>query len=93
MHSFHKCWPMPSELCHNELTACRIDNGNCQMSFRVADCRNMAMFQDGSFGAVLDKGTMDAMLCADDDTGNASKMLAEAYRVLQNGGLLSHQLF
>lgn len=82
-----------TEVCHEEFTACRMDNGTCQMSFQVADCRNMAMFQDGSFRAVLDKGTMDAMLCADDDTGNASKMLAEAYRVLQNGELLSLQQF
>eukprot|EP00892_Ulva_mutabilis_P012740 jgi/Ulvmu1/9839/UM056_0080.1 len=64
----------------------RRGSSSCQMQFEVADCRNMRSFDDNSFAAVLDKGTMDAMLCAEDDTGNACKMLNEVYRVLSNGG-------
>lgn len=67
------------------MNACRSGNSACQMSFQVVDCRHMPMFEDDCFSAVLDKGTMDAMLCAEDDTGNAAKMLAETYRVLRNG--------
>lgn len=69
---------------------CRRGSSSCDMAFEVADCRDMKDFEDCSFGAVLDKGTMDAMLCADDDTGNASKTLTEVYRVLRNGTSMKH---
>lgn len=56
------------------------------MTYRVSDCRNMPEFTDCSFGHVLDKGTMDALLCCKQGTENVMQMLLEIYRVLQPGG-------
>ena len=53
--------------------------------FMTADVRDLHMFQDSCFEVVLDKGTLDALLCAADDEGNASKMLQEVRRVLHPG--------
>ena len=56
------------------------------MGFRVLDMRDMAgAFADSAFDVVLDKGTLDAMLCADDDEGAAGGMLREVRRVLRPG--------
>jgi EEF1A lysine methyltransferase 4 len=40
----------------------------------------MPEFGDASFDAVLDKGTMDAILCGDSAQANAAAMLAECSR-------------
>uniref|UniRef100_A0A0A9DJ59 Methyltransferase type 11 domain-containing protein n=1 Tax=Arundo donax TaxID=35708 RepID=A0A0A9DJ59_ARUDO len=44
------------------------------------DVRDMSFFGDESFDCVFDKGTLDAMMCADDAPHGASKMLAEVAR-------------
>jgi hypothetical protein len=33
------------------------------ITYDVADCRAMPQFASGSFGGVLDKGTLDALMC------------------------------
>ena len=59
------------------------------MEFCVEDVRDMrGAFPDHSFDVALDKGTLDALLCADDDTGNADKMMRELRRVLRPGAFL-----
>lgn len=56
------------------------------MEFAVLDMRDMSRaYADGTFDTVLDKGTLDAMLCADDDEGAAGAMLREVRRVLCPG--------
>lgn len=42
-------------------------------------------FPDGSFDAVVDKGTLDALLCRGVD--NAQAMAVEMHRVLSKGGV------
>lgn len=42
-------------------------------------------FSDGSFDAVVDKGTLDALLCRGVD--NAQAMVVEMYRILSKGGV------
>jgi EEF1A lysine methyltransferase 4 len=64
---------------------CRSAHANMDMEFMTADVRDLHMFQDSCFEVVLDKGTLDALLCAADDEGNASKMLQEVRRVLHPG--------
>ena len=56
------------------------------MSFKVMDALNMKEFQTGSFNTIIDKGTLDSILCADNSVPNAQKMLAEVFRVLAPGG-------
>lgn len=55
------------------------------MSWQVVDATALS-FPDGYFDAVLDKGTLDSVLCGENSTSNATKMLAETSRVLKAGG-------
>ena len=52
------------------------------LSYLEADCRDMRQEfpTDGVFDLVLDKGTMDAMLCGAQSVESSSKMLHECYR-------------
>jgi len=44
-------------------------------------------FEDGIFDAVVDKGTLDCILCGDGSGPNAEQMLNEVYRVLAPTGV------
>ncbi|KAI8469001.1 MAG: S-adenosyl-L-methionine-dependent methyltransferase [Monoraphidium minutum] len=57
------------------------------LSYAVADCRDMPQYSDCEFGSVLDKGTVDALLCSKDGVQNVSGMFSEASRVLTPGGV------
>ncbi|CAL5094756.1 unnamed protein product [Urochloa decumbens] len=58
-----------------------------QLTYMQMDVRDMSFFGDESFDCVLDKGTLDAMMCADDAPDGASKMLAEVARLLRPHGI------
>ena len=47
----------------------------------------MEDFGDATFDAAVDKGTLDAILCGENSTANAQKMLSEIYRVLAPTGV------
>ncbi|MCL7024956.1 hypothetical protein MKW94_000016 [Papaver nudicaule] len=51
------------------------------------DVRDMSGFESGSFDAVLDKGTLDSIMCGHSSQENASKMLEEVGRVLKDSGV------
>ena len=57
-----------------------------KMKFKVVDVLDMKEFQNGTFNTVLDKGTLDCILCGDCSVPNAAKMMAEVFRVLAPGG-------
>ena len=44
-------------------------------------------YPDASFDAVLDKGTLDCLLCGESSTANTAKYMSEVSRVLKPGGL------
>jgi hypothetical protein len=56
-------------------------------TWEVADCRCMPQYQDASFGSVLDKGTLDAVLCSSHGTADAAAYIDEVYRLLVPGGV------
>ncbi|RLN27970.1 methyltransferase-like protein 13 [Panicum miliaceum] len=58
-----------------------------QLTYMQMDVRDMNFFGDESFDCVLNKGTLDAMMCADDAPDGASKMLAEVARLLRPHGI------
>lgn len=58
-----------------------------QLTYMQMDVRDMSFFGDESFDCVLDKGTLDAMMCGDDAPHGASKMLAEVARLVRPGGI------
>jgi len=56
------------------------------MKYYHMDARAMA-FDDNSFDVVMDKGTLDSVLCGDASLANANKMLTEVHRVLSPTGV------
>ena len=57
------------------------------MGYRVMDVMDMSEFKSGEFNSVIDKGTLDSILCGDNSVANAEKMITEVFRVLQSGGV------
>jgi ubiquinone/menaquinone biosynthesis C-methylase UbiE len=64
-----------------------LDKYNNELNFSLADIRNMAEYKDKSFDIIIDKGTLDAILCGNDSYNNAAEMLSECYRLLDDLGL------
>lgn len=56
------------------------------LAFKQMDVRSL-QYEDGTFDAVIDKGTLDSVLCGDGSGPNADAMLAEIYRVLSPTGV------
>ncbi|GKV06856.1 hypothetical protein SLEP1_g18679 [Rubroshorea leprosula] len=58
-----------------------------QLKYVEMDVRDMGTFEAGSFDAVIDKGTLDSILCGNNSRGNATRMLEEVGRVLKDNGV------
>lgn len=58
-----------------------------RLKYMVMDVRDMSAFDTRSFAAVLDKGTLDSLLCGHNSRQNAAKMLQEVWRVLKDKGI------
>jgi len=54
--------------------------------FKQGDVRQL-QFADGTFDAIIDKGTLDSVLCGDGSGPNADQMLSEIHRVLSPTGV------
>lgn len=54
--------------------------------WQEGDCRSMPQYADGSFGSVLDKGTLDAVLCSSHGVADAAAYINEVHRLLVPGG-------
>ncbi|KAG6525016.1 hypothetical protein ZIOFF_014968 [Zingiber officinale] len=53
----------------------------------LMDARDMTFFNDESFDCVMDKGTLDSLMCGVDAPLSASRMLEEINRLLRLGGI------
>jgi hypothetical protein len=51
------------------------------------DVLEMGDIKTGDYNVVVDKGTLDSILCGDNSTPNAEKMISEIYRVLAPNGV------
>ncbi|CAL9764046.1 unnamed protein product [Musa acuminata subsp. burmannicoides] len=58
-----------------------------QLRYMQMDVRDMSFFDDDSFDCVIDKGTLDSLMCGVDATLSASRMLEEVNRLLRPGGI------
>ncbi|CAA0829444.1 S-adenosyl-L-methionine-dependent methyltransferases superfamily protein [Striga hermonthica] len=58
-----------------------------QLKYMKMDVRDMSAFDTRSFAAVIDKGTLDSLLCGQNSQHNSSKMLEEVWRVLKDKGV------
>jgi len=57
-----------------------------KMNYRQMDGRAMEL-DDASFNVVVDKATLDSILCGEGSTHNSQKMLSEISRVLRPNGV------
>ena len=57
-----------------------------QMKWDVMDVCDMSQFEDETFDIVIDKSTIDSILCTRQGNLNVAIMLKECQRVLKTGG-------
>lgn len=73
-----------SEVCIKQM-----EERNCttrpEMDWKVMDCRNCE-YPDNTYDLIIDKSTIDAMLCSNNAFFNVAIMLKECQRVLKTGG-------
>ncbi|XP_052170939.1 uncharacterized protein LOC127787114 isoform X2 [Diospyros lotus] len=58
-----------------------------QLKYMQMDVRDMSFFPDESFDGVIDKGTLDSLMCGVDAPISAAQMLGEVCRLLKPGGI------
>ncbi|XP_076952134.1 uncharacterized protein LOC143625772 [Bidens hawaiensis] len=58
-----------------------------QLEYMQMDVWDMSFFLDDLFDSVIDKGTLDALMCGTDAPVSASQMLGEVSRILKPGGV------
>ncbi|XP_008232230.2 PREDICTED: methyltransferase-like protein 13 [Prunus mume] len=52
-----------------------------QLKYMQMDVRDMSVFPDESFEGVIDKGTLDSLMCGNDAPISAAQMLGEVSRL------------
>ncbi|XP_010523660.1 PREDICTED: methyltransferase-like protein 13 isoform X1 [Tarenaya hassleriana] len=57
-----------------------------QLKYMQMDVRDMSFFPDESFDSVIDKGTLDSLMCGNDAPLSAARMLGEVSRLIKPGG-------
>ncbi|KAJ0039230.1 hypothetical protein Pint_23873 [Pistacia integerrima] len=68
-------------------TSSRILMVGCGNAHMQLDVRDMSFFPDDSFDSVIDKGTLDSLMCGSDAPISAAQMLGEVSRLLKPGGI------
>ncbi|PUZ52283.1 hypothetical protein GQ55_6G257800 [Panicum hallii var. hallii] len=58
-----------------------------RLKYMKMDVKDMSDFESGSFDAVIDKGTLDSIMCGQNSQENATKMLEEVNRILKEKGV------
>ncbi|MQM08485.1 hypothetical protein Taro_041339 [Colocasia esculenta] len=58
-----------------------------EMNYIKMDVRDMSIFESNSFDGVIDKGTLDSLMCGHNAQQNATKMLEEVDRILKDKGV------
>ncbi|KAJ9174569.1 hypothetical protein P3X46_013204 [Hevea brasiliensis] len=58
-----------------------------QLKYMQMDVRDMSFFPDESFDSVIDKGTLDSLMCGNDAPISAAQMLGEVSRLLKPRGI------
>lgn len=69
-----------------QMNKVREQKGYHHMTYEVGDVRHLR-FPNETFDMVLDKSTIDTLMCTDNPITNVAKMVDEAYRVLVPDGV------
>ncbi|KAK9802794.1 hypothetical protein WJX73_006433 [Symbiochloris irregularis] len=56
-----------------------------ELKYITGDCRCMPDIADSSYGSILDKGTLDSIMCGDNGASEGARALRECSRVLRPG--------
>lgn len=67
------------------MRASQKEKGMEKMKYDVMDVRKMT-YPDQSFDLVIDKSTIDTLMCSENPLLNVAKMVEENHRVLKEGG-------
>ena len=62
-----------------------MEKGMNKMRYDVMDVRNME-YKDQTFDLLIDKSTIDSLMCSDHPLVNVAQLVEEGYRVLKEGG-------
>lgn len=73
-----------SSVCINQMIERNVQK-RPSMNFKVMDCRDL-QYPDETFDLIIDKSTIDALLCGNNAFFNVAIMLQECQRVLLTGG-------
>jgi SAM-dependent methyltransferase len=65
----------------------RLQHPDLGQRWEAADCRAMPQYDDGYYGAVVDKGTLDAVLCCHTGQADGAAYINEVHRLLAPGGM------
>eukprot|EP01057_Protomagalhaensia_wolfi_P001594 Protomagalhaensia_wolfi_Nauph_80__1593@NODE_1984_length_1256_cov_12_742810_g1552_i0_p1_GENE_NODE_1984_length_1256_cov_12_742810_g1552_i0NODE_1984_length_1256_cov_12_742810_g1552_i0_p1_ORF_typecomplete_len203_score7_95Methyltransf_31/PF13847_6/5_9e19Methyltransf_11/PF08241_12/1_6e18Methyltransf_23/PF13489_6/6_9e17Methyltransf_25/PF13649_6/3_4e13Methyltransf_12/PF08242_12/9_5e12TPMT/PF05724_11/9_8e12Ubie_methyltran/PF01209_18/1_6e11NodS/PF05401_11/2_3e09CMAS/PF02353_20/1_3e08MetW/PF07021_12/1e07Te len=57
-------------------------------NYQLADIRSAPDFHTASFDAIIDKGTLDSLMCSDGAASDVNQMLSECHRLLKPEGVL-----
>ncbi|KAK2997433.1 hypothetical protein RJ639_025283 [Escallonia herrerae] len=57
------------------------------LKYMQMDVKDMSFFPDETFDGVVDKGTLDSLMCGTDAPISAAQMLGEVSRLLKPGGI------
>ncbi|XP_020526621.1 methyltransferase-like protein 13 isoform X2 [Amborella trichopoda] len=58
-----------------------------QLKYMQMDVRDMSFFFNDSFDSIIDKGTLDSLMCGTNAPISAAQMLGEVSRLLKPGGI------
>ncbi|XP_057976812.1 uncharacterized protein LOC131163964 [Malania oleifera] len=58
-----------------------------QLKYMQMDVTDMSFFPNETFGSIIDKGTLDSLMCGTDAPISAPRMLGEVSRLLKPGGI------
>ncbi|KAI5681546.1 hypothetical protein M9H77_02774 [Catharanthus roseus] len=58
-----------------------------QLKYMQMDVRDMSFFPDEAFHSIIDKGTLDSLMCGNNAPISAAQMLGEVCRLLKPGGV------
>ncbi|CAM8970710.1 unnamed protein product [Rhodiola kirilowii] len=58
-----------------------------QLKYLQMDVRDMSFFSDDTFDSIIDKGTLDSLMCGSSAILSSTQMLGEVCRLLKPGGI------
>lgn len=74
------------DICQNVIDFMKKRNSNRKMVFEVMDVTNMS-YKDETFDLIIDKSTIDTLLCGDHSYTHVATMTKEISRILKTGGI------